>query len=136
MATIGIAPIVLKDVTLKIGADNYEANVSSVEFVPTASTVTWKGLTPSAQFTSIGNATWVCNLAYAQDWETVNSLSQYLLDNEGEAVVADFYPEDGGQGFRATIVLTPGAIGGTVDTVAVGSVSLGVQGKPARIVTP
>ena len=133
MAQIGIAPIVLKDCTLKIGADNYETNVSSVEFVPTASSVTWKGLTPTAQFTSVGGATWVANLAYAQDWDTPNSLSQYLYDNEGASIVADFAPRNGGPGFRATLVITPGSIGGAVDTVAVATASLGVQGKPARI---
>ena len=132
MAKIGIAPIVLKDALLKIGADNYEANVSAVEFVPSASSVPWKGLTPTASFTDMGSATWVCNLTFAQDWETTNSLSQYLLDHEGEQVEVEFRPVSGGAGFAATLVLTPGSIGGSVDSVAVSSVSLGVQGKPVR----
>ena len=39
MAIIAVAPFVLKDVTLKIGADNYEKHVSSVTFTPSTSTV-------------------------------------------------------------------------------------------------
>lgn len=133
MAAIDVNPIVLKDATLKVGADNYEAHVSSVEFVPSSSTVNWKGLTPESVFSFGTNSTWVCNLAFAQDWDTEGSLSAYLFDNEGESVICDFYPDAGGQGFRATLIITPGSIGGAVDSVAVSTVSLGVQGKPARI---
>ena len=136
MTAPAVVPIVLKDVTLKVGADNYEAHVSSVEFVPTSGTVPWKGLTPSSVFNFATKATWQCNLAFAQDWETPNSLSAYLFDNEGEIVVADFYPEAGGTGFRATLNIVPGSIGGAVDSVAVATVTLGVQGRPARIVAP
>jgi hypothetical protein len=134
MADISVSPFVLKDVTLLIAADNYEAHVSSVELVPSASTVTWKGLTPSSVFTDVSTATWVCNLSFAQDWATTDSLSRYLFENEGEAVACEFVPVAGGAGFSATIVITPGAIGGAVDSVAVATVSLGVQGRPAVLV--
>jgi hypothetical protein len=133
MAQINVAPFVLKNATLKIAADNYEKHVSSVEFVPTASAVNWKGLTPTAVFTSIGSATWVANLGYAQDWQTEDSLARYLFEHEGEAVAVEFYPEAGGNGFGATLVVTPGSIGGAVDTVAVATVTLGVQGRPVEI---
>ncbi len=134
MAAITVSPFVLKDATLLIAADNYEAHVSAVEFVPSASAITWKGLTPSSVYTDVGSATWVCNLTFAQDWTTTNSLSRYLFDNEGESVVCEFVPAAGGAGFSATLVLTPGSIGGAVDSVAVATVSLGVQGRPAEIV--
>lgn len=134
MTAIAVAPIVLKDVTLKIGNDNYEAHVSQVEFVPTASVVNWKGLSPSAVFAFPTSATWVCNLSYAQDWVTPNSLSRYLYDHEGEVIEGcTFEPQAGGPGWQADLLITPGAIGGTVDSVAVGTVSLGVQGRPTPI---
>lgn len=132
MAQIDIDPIILTNVKLKIGDDNYEKHVSRVEFTPSAQTVTWKGLTPSAVYSKTTRATWTCNLEYAQDWETVDSLSQYLHDNEGEEVSATFEPEDGGASWAATLLITPGAIGGVVDAVPTASVTLGVSGKPAR----
>lgn len=136
MTDIAVEPIIMTASTLKVGADNYEAHVSTVSLDPSASSVTWKGLSPAATFTKVSKATWVCNLAYAQDWETANSLSNYLYDHEGETIAVEFAPEDGGQAWAVNLVITPGAIGGAVDTVAVGSVALGVSGRPTRVVAP
>lgn len=135
MANIAASPFVLKDAVLKVGADNYEASVSQVEFTPSTSTTTWAGLTPSAVFSAVGSSTWVVTFSGAQDWDDINSLSNYLLDNEGDTVVIDFHPVNGGAGFRATVTLVAPAIGGTVNGVPVFTVSLPVQGKPERIVT-
>jgi len=132
MAQIAIEPIILTNCLLTIGADNYEKHVSRVQFDPSAATVNWKGLHPDAVFSKVARATWTCTLEYAQDWETPNSLSQYLHDNEGTEVAATFSPESGGASWAATILITPGAIGGTVDTVPTATVTLGVKGKPAR----
>ena len=131
MTAIAVQPIILTDCKLTIGTDNYEAHVSGVIFNPASSIVTWKGLTPTSKFSFAASSTWTCQLDYAQDWETVDSLSQYLHDNEGTAVAATFEPEDGGASWGATLLIAPGAIGGQVDGVPVGSVTLGVQGKPA-----
>jgi hypothetical protein len=133
MALITAAPFPLTDATLKVAANNYETSVSSVEFVPTVPSFSWKGMTPTAVFSFPGSASWVCNVSAIQDWETVDSLSSYLLDHAGETVEMDFYPQNGGQGFRATVTLVPGSIGGAIDTVPIISVSLQVQGTPERI---
>jgi hypothetical protein len=138
MAQIATAPIVLKDARFLVAADSYESAVSGVTFTPSASTVTWKGLTPSSVFTGTSTATWTCELAYAQDWTTTNSLAQYLLANEGKTIVAKFIPQTAASGtvptFTATIIITPGAIGGTVDAVATATVTLGVVGRPVLTV--
>ncbi len=133
MAVIAVNPFVMKDVTLLIAADNYESNVSAVEFVPSASSVNWKGLTPTSTFSDVGTATWVCNLSFAQDWASATSLSRYLFEHEGAAVACEFSPIAGGPAFGGTLVITPGSIGGAVDSVAVATVSLGVQGRPVEI---
>lgn len=132
MTAIAVQPFVLKDCTLKVGTDNYEAHVSQVQFSPSSSQVNWKGLTPSSVFSDVTTATWTCSLAYAQDWTTANSLSLYLHNHEGETVDVVFQPKAGtGQpSVEATLLITPGAIGGTVDQVATATVTLGVQGKP------
>lgn len=133
MAQIGVAPIILTNVLFSVESDSYEKHVSSVEFVPSSSTVTWKGLTPTSVFSFGTNSTWVCNLAFAQDWETEDSLSQFLFENEGDEIDVVLEPVNGGAGFSATLIVTPGSIGGAVDAVAVSTVSLGVKGKPVLI---
>lgn len=133
MAQIGVNPFILKDSLLKIGADNYETNVSSVTFDPASAIVRWKGMTPSAVFTDATTADWTAAIALAQDWATAGSLSSYLMANEGKTVVADFYPVKGGDGFRVNLVISPSGIGGAVDSVGVSTVTLAVKGRPVRI---
>ena len=136
MTFIPVQPFIMKDVALKIAADNYEAHCSTVELVPSSSIVNWKGLTPASTFSFPTTSTWVCNMGYAQDWTTDDSLSAYLHEHEGESVDVVFTPDAGGPSVETTIFIAPGSIGGAVDGVAVGSVSLGVQGKPAFVPVP
>lgn len=132
MATVAPVPFILNNCTVKIGADNYEAAVSTAEFMPNSSIVNWKGLTPTAIFSFATTATWLCNLVFAQDWKTAASLSNYLHANEGTSVAAEFIPKvgSGEKKVTATLIIAPGSIGGAVDNVAVSSVTLGVSGKP------
>lgn len=133
MASPAVKPIVLNDIDFVVEADNYEAHVSKVEFIPTSSLVKWKGLTPASVFNFPTAAEWALGLDYAQDWDTPDSLSEYLYENEGQTKEVTFKPRKAGaRPWTATVIITPGAIGGAVDTVAVGSVTLGVQGKPTR----
>ena len=134
MAAIAVAPFLLTDVTLLVGTDNYEAHVSTVSFEPSSSVVNWNGLTPASSFSFGTNPVWVCNLTYAQDWTTPNSLSAYLFAQAGTEKAVEFVPVNGGATIEATLIIQPGAIGGDVNAVATASVSLGVKGKPT--VTP
>lgn len=137
MAEIAVEPILLGNAKLTFGTDDYEAHVSSAAFNPTDNTpVTWKGLSPTSSFSFGKKAVWTLDLSYAQDWETANALADYLHENEGEEVNVVFAPVDGGTSYTADVIITPGAIGGDVDTVAVGQVSLGVKGRPEKVVVP
>ena len=131
MATISVSPIVLKDCTLTIASDDYEAHVSQVQFDPSNSSVTWQGLTPTATHTDTSSSTWTCTLALAQDWETTNSLSRYLFENEGQTKSMTFEPKAGGASFTANVIIVPGSIGGTVNQFATATVTLPVSGRPA-----
>ncbi len=130
MAQISPVPFSMKNCLLTVAADSYEKQVSAVEFVPSSSIVTWKGLSPDSTFSDATAATWVCNLSYAQDWATPGSLSRYLHEHEGEEIAVVFEPIKDGPGISATLFVTPGSIGGQVDSVAVGTVSLGCKAKP------
>jgi hypothetical protein len=138
MATIAVNAFVLKDVLLSVESDNYEAHVSQVQFDPSSSIQTWKGLTPTSVHTDSTTATWTGILAYAQDWENPASLARYLYEHEGEEVDVIFKPKSGsGPSFAVTIIVTPGSIGGTLDAFATASVTVGCKGRPALVpVTP
>ncbi|TDW50996.1 hypothetical protein EDF52_10284 [Curtobacterium sp. PhB42] len=131
MAQITVTPFVLSDVLLKVASSNYEKAVSQVEFQPAGGITNWKGLTPEAVFSFPQGVTWSCVLAYAQDWATDDSLSQYLFEHQGETVSVEFSPVKGGPTVYADVIIVPGSIGGTVDAVGVGTVTLGVLGKPS-----
>lgn len=132
MAVIGIAPLVLKNVEFIVGTDDYRKHVDAVTFTPTSASITWTGLGLNSH-TDVATATWTCDISYAQDWTTANSLSQYLYANEGDTVQVEFAPTDGGPSFMANIVITPGAIGGTVNSFATTTVTLGCDGKPTLV---
>lgn len=133
MAQINVTPIVLRDVLLSIGSDSYEKHVSGVTMTPSSGTVNWTGLEPTSVYTFPTSETWTVTLDYAQDWETTNSLSLYLMANAGTKKTMVFEPVDGGQGFTADVYIASGAIGGQVNAVATASVTLGVVGKPALV---
>lgn len=137
MAQIVLKPYVLRDCTLNIkdGATDvgdFELHVSKVEILPTTAVQTWKGLAPTAVYQDVAQPEWVANIDYAQDWETVNSWSQYCLANVGKKVTAKFTPKKGAgaKAVTVTVTLLPGGIGGTVGTFATGSVALPVDGQP------
>lgn len=132
MANIAASPFVLKNATLKIAADNYEAAVSAVEFVPSNPTASWSAIN-GATTNSVGRASWVVNISGAQDWENPASLVNYLLANDAQdGVAVTFEPIDGGSGFAAVVTLVAPSIGGSVNGIPVFSVSFPVEGSPVR----
>lgn len=135
MADIAVSPLYLKDVVLTVDGDTYEKAVSSATFTPSISTATFKGLDPAATFTEAGSASWTVDLEYAQDWDSADSLSAYLFNNAGSSVALSFKPKSGtGATVSATVIIVPGAIGGTVDSFGTSTVSLPVSGQP--VLTP
>jgi hypothetical protein len=131
-----IAPQVnsMGQATLKIGANNFEASVSKAVFTPTVTVSKFKGIN-GATTRSATAPEWTLALEYPQDFATATSLSNLLLSGTGTSVIADLYPVVGGPGYRATVLLVPGDIGGAVDATATGSVTLEVSGQPT-LITP
>lgn len=131
MASIAVTPLFLKDVTLTVGTDSYEKHVSSVTLTPTNATASWKGLNSAATFTDAGTPTWTLDLSYAQDWDTLNSLSKYLFSNQGATKTITFKPKAANTPtFTVSVIILAGAVGGTVDSYGEATVSLPVQGQP------
>lgn len=137
MPVIAVKPILLRDVVMDVKlvgagtADSYQNHVSRVQITPSSTTVRWRGLAPAAKYAAQTAPDWSVELAYAQDWETANSLSAYLLANDGKEAEITFRPRGGvTPGWKVTVLLTAGPIGGDVDTVASGTVTMGVNGVP------
>jgi hypothetical protein len=127
---------VLKDYRFVVGTDNYEKHCNVIRLVPstTQPKQTWQGFTPATVVTDSGTPVtdWTLELEYAQDWETANSLSNYLLTNAGTQKVAKLQPLSGvgKKTFTVTVTIVPGPIGGTVSEYATASVSMAVTGQP------
>lgn len=137
MSTITPKPLFLTNCTVQIGTDSFEQALSQVQLDPANSNVMFKGLTPTAVFNFSTPSTWTATLQFAQDWTTADSLSNYLLANEGEKVTMTFVPavdDTASPTITATVFIVPGSIGGSQGAVATSSVKLPVDGKPT--VTP
>lgn len=135
MPPIVLKPIVLNNITLLIGTDNYEASVNKARLVPTTPVVKWKGMTPGSTVNLAGEPEWVLELGFAQDHETANSMSQYLLTNVGQEKTIALKPQKGTVAtatYTVKALILPGPVGGDLDTTAVGDVSLPVNGQPVR----
>lgn len=133
MAQIGVAPKAVKNLRLKVGTDNYEKHVSSIDWTPKSSTIQWAGGTPDAVFTDTSPEVWTANVTFIQDFETVDSFANFLLDHAGETAVVEYKPDaDGDFGISATLTLGSPKIGGKVGTYNESTVAMGST-KPERI---
>lgn len=134
MATIALAAFVLKSALLSVAADNYEKHVGKVMFNPSVNAATFKGIDGSvSRDTSIPE--WTIDIEYAQDWTTANSLAAYLLANAGTTKTLVFSPQGSAVGkpkFTIDAIIQPGPIGGAVDEMQTGTVTLACVGQPVK----
>lgn len=133
MGQIQVTPRVLKNIGVRINGDDYANAIASMKFIPSASIQTWKGGTPDAVFTDVTSATWVCEIKYAQDFESATSLAIYFLQHQGETEEVLFYPygfTDGAPNFSAHLIYAPGEIGGDIDAWLESTVQHAVSGTP------
>lgn len=126
MAKIAAKPVLFK-APVSIGEDEYTAHLSRAEFVPTQPTASFTDLDGSTTNFG-GKSAWVLEIAGAQDWETVNSLSQLLNANDGEEIEVSF--PFAGATHSATVIGAAVNIGGTINTPALFTKTLQVQGAP------
>lgn len=127
MAKITAKPVLFRN-PVSIGADEYTAHLNRAEFVPTQPTASFTDL--DGKTTNFGGVSaWVLELAGAQDWETLNSLTQYLLANEGIEVEATVELPGGGTA-TGTVIVAATNIGGTINTPMTFAKQLQAQGAP------
>lgn len=131
MATINLArPFALKSATFTIGTDDYTPAVSQAQFNPATSASTWRGIGGNI-IKDQSVADWSLVLGFAQDLAP-DGLTRFLLDHDGERATVSLVPVEGDPAtITATVILSPGSLGGTAGAeLAASSVTLAVIGKP------
>ena len=104
-------PYSLKNATLTIDVDDYTAAVTQVEFTPSTATSTVRTIDGVAHKDQ-STAEWSCTIGFVQDL-SATGLLRYLLANDGQSKDVTFTPELAGPSIDATLVVSPGTIGGT-----------------------
>lgn len=136
MAVIPLtAPFSLKTAVLTIAADDFTAAISQAQFDPSVSPSLWRGIGGNI-VKDAPLADWTLTLNTAQDLST-GSLTRYLLANQGQTKACVFTPVGGGAAVSASVLIVPGALGGTADgNLAQASVQLPVLGTPTIAANP
>jgi hypothetical protein len=135
MASISLTPITLTDATLLIGADEYAAAADRVEFTPQVE-IAYLDPPMSSPTTSqpvVRTVRWSCQVEYAQDVLTTDSLTRYLLSHIGErrSIVFAPHPGTGQPVVTADVLVIPGRIGGSADDgVLTATTELPLFGSP------
>ena len=126
-------PIVLKDIVVSIGTDDYAPALSQAVFTPSTSDVSYVGMSPGASWTDQTEPTWKLDLTFVQDWTDPNSLANRLYEDAGTTVSVKFQPKDGVAlpAFNSEVTLAHGPIGGPGGQYGTSTVSMGCT-KPAR----
>lgn len=135
MPDIAPKPLLLLDITLSVGTDDYAASVNRALLTPTTATAKWKGMRAGSAVNLAGEPDWVLDLSYAQDFETVKSLSLYLLENHGQTKEFTLAPKRGGKAYKVKALCLAGPIGGDLgaQNPATGTVQLPVDGQPVPV---
>lgn len=112
-----IAPKPTAHIKLVIGADEYQTQVTSCAVTPQTTTVAIRGGSPQAHYSSTVENGHQLAISVIQDWDTADSLCNYLLANVGEPATIVYKPViDGDAEFTVTVPrLAAPAIGGPVN---------------------
>lgn len=102
--------------------NDYAGTCRSIRCEPTGATATFYGMKPDAVWEENGGHQ--LTFEFADDYDTVSSLWNFLFDNNGEPATITFRPKVGGQAFQVTATLKSAGIGGTTREVATSSVTL------------
>lgn len=113
MAKITSKPVRFK-APVSVGDDEYTAHLNQAEFVSTAPTSSWTDLDGKV-YPFGGESAWQLTWAGAQDWETVNSLSLFLYEHDGETVEVSI-DLPGGKTATADVIVAATNIGGTINS--------------------
>ena len=115
--------------TLLIGTDGYKAAITSAVLTPTTPTEIIRDI--GGGITAVSGAPeWALGLNFMQDLKTLNSLSQYLIANQGTKKTVVYTPQSGGKGFTISALMLAAAVGGAANAAAKSDITLPCDGQP------
>lgn len=133
MAEIPVNPRLVKSVKFTLGDDSFSKHVNSVKFTPTRQMQEWRGGTPDAVFSESTAPTYAVEVTGIQDWETANSLCNFLLEHDGEQADFEYMPQsDGLVSFMSAVTIVGPEIGGPVGSYNEFTVTMGST-KPTLV---
>lgn len=140
-------PIVMKDIDLVLGADEatgapFKCQVQEVTLEPNTNIVKEKALCPEGTYAESDTPEWELKVGYlvGEDSDAQKAaLADWLFDNQGDKVTFWFRPRSKGRGWKGTVTVVPGPVGGSQGQFMKGSVTLPLDGQPVQlpaVVTP
>lgn len=122
----------VRNISVKIGADEYNGEVSECRVEPTE--VSWKGGTDTARYSDF---TYKLTLKLAHDYQNAASLFNFLLEHAGEAAIFAYMPDLAGE-FTATVTaqVVPPTIGGPVDNYNESTITMSCSQPTLAVLTP
>lgn len=136
MADITGNPRLIKNLYLRVGTDTFSALITNVNATSPAP-IEIVGGTDDAVFADVPSGGRKLNIQGIQDWETVGSLCNFLLENEGETAAVLFSPrEAGGAFFACDVTLYAPTIGGQRNTFGTFQLALPILGLVTTAAAP
>lgn len=132
-------PLFMKNVDLILGDEstgpNFKCQLRSVQLTPDTNIARIKTLCPTGQYSEVEDPEWTLELGYLYGDETdsAGALADYLLANQGTQTGFLFRPRAGGKGYKGTVTLVPGGIGGEQGNHSEQSVQLPLDGQPEPV---
>lgn len=120
-------------IKVTIGAAEYQTQVTALSITPQPQGVSIRGGAPDAHYEATVPGGWQIAIGVIQDWETLTSLCNFLLANEGQAATIVYKPVIAGNGEFTVQVpsLVAPAIGGPVNQYNESTVTMGCS-KPVK----
>ena len=126
--------LMVKDGILKLGPTATAVTVSCqvTEAIISATADPKEATTLCGKVTVPGVTAYTLNVSYLQDWTaTPEGISMFLFNHDGELVDFELTPTaNASPKAVGKCYVSPGDFGGTAGEIAVGSVSLGMDGPP------
>lgn len=133
-------PLFMKNVDLILGDEatgpNFKCQVRSVQLTPDTNIQKTKTLCPEGQYAEVEDPEWNLEIGYLYGTDTTTPtavLADFLLENSGDKMPFLFRPIAGGAGYKGTVTIVPGGIGGEQGSFSEQSVQLPVDGQPLPV---
>lgn len=116
MTIIASGARAIRNLSIKIGTDDYVKHAAGVRITNDSKAVVFKGGSPDAIITDVSAGVYMLEIDVVHDYQTATSLYNYLVENAGEQATFIYKPDEAGT-FQATVTATiiPPTIGGAVD---------------------